>query len=344
MQWIKDSKKICLVFHIDADGICSAYIIAKVIERIKGELPCLYALSSTYVNKNLRAKLKDYDLVIFTDLAVDSHPEAIREIAETSKVIIFDHHELTHNLNGPNVKHISTKMETKRYYPCSYQVYNYFNKEMDLSDMDWIAAVGLIGDTGAKLYKNFVESTLKKYGMKKCKDPNYFDTELGEMAIIIGAARVYNKTKGALKALKILLECESPKEFWEKTELLQKWRNKIQPYLDKNIKEFEKEAEKCKDVLIKRIKDPKYNIGSPLSSILSERYPNKTIILVVDKGNIAKVHARSKVRNLVELLSKATSGLKNVSCGGHKQAAGASIEPSDVTKFIRNLKKELGCK
>jgi single-stranded DNA-specific DHH superfamily exonuclease len=344
INWIQNAKKICLIFHIDTDGICSAFITGKAIELLRKELPFVYAYSTASLGKKTYEKLirEEFDLVIFVDLGVDRKPKYLRLLSDKVKVIAFDHHLLKEDLTGENILHFSTHSETEKYYPCSFFVYNIFSEIMNIKKYDWVAAVGLIGDSGADLYKEFMLEVLKKYGIKE--EEKFIDTKLGFIDKLLGSARVYNGKKGALKALKVLLECETIEDFYEKNAVLERWYEKVEEYLVKKLNEFKEDHEEFDDTLYYHMEKPEYNVGSPISSKLGYEHPHKTIILVINLDSLrAKIHLRrndGKI-NVSDLVEKAVKLLEDSEGGGHPQSAGGNILVKDVPQFKENVKKLL---
>ena len=188
--WIKNSKRICLIFHIDSDGITSAYLMEKVIQKLGRNVDVHYASAVVAPDYALYEKARKNDLIIFVDLNVDSKPHYVKKLAEENKVIIIDHHILFEDLNSENIIHVSTKFISEDYYPACFFIYNLF--EEYLEDYDWVAAIGLIGDVGAKLNPKFMNRVLKKYSLTKGEMENYEDTELGKFDFLVGGARMYS--------------------------------------------------------------------------------------------------------------------------------------------------------
>ena len=81
----------------------------------------------------------------------------------------------------------------------------------------------------------------------------------------------------------------------------------------------------------------KYNLRSPISSKLSERYPNKLVIVYQKVNSRIKLSARTQGSiDIGNTFQKAAEGL-NASAGGHANAAGATVEVKDWDKFKENL-------
>lgn len=91
IQLIKEGKTILVVGHLDADGITSASIIGKVIQRKKGHyIIRIYGEMSQQVLEEL--KEGEYDFHIFCELGAGLAKEM--ENALKDKWIILDHHQI----------------------------------------------------------------------------------------------------------------------------------------------------------------------------------------------------------------------------------------------------------
>ncbi|GEM_PF-1809649 len=334
IEWIKNSDKICVIFHIDTDGITSAYLFTRLVEKLGKNVERFYASPASSFNKKLYDKVKDYDLVVFLDLSIDHNTKYINLLSEGSRVVIIDHHTLRQDLNSDRIIHISTKFLTDKYYPNAYFVYNLFRDY--LKEYDWIAAIGLIGDGGARFYPDFMRSVLKRLGMEEGKDENFQDTKLGYYDILLGSARMYSGGRGALKALKILLECNSPEEFEDNSSILKTWHKKVRRELEAKINVFRRNARKVGKLMYYHFSKPIYNIGSPLSTILCKEFPHNLIVITVDVNQTTtKVHAKSHTGefNTYEILEKCVPNLKGATFGGHVQASGGSFDSKELKKF-----------
>jgi single-stranded DNA-specific DHH superfamily exonuclease len=77
------------------------------------------------------------------------------------------------------------------------------------------------------------------------------------------------------------------------------------------------------------------NIESVLATVLSIKYPKKTLFVYNAMDNVVKVHLRrndGKI-NLGELVRRAASGFKNSASGGHRNAAGGHVLSDDFESF-----------
>jgi len=333
-----------LLFHIDTDGVCSGVLMNAFLERIGKEGELFLSINPSFSKQTLeKIKKSSSDTAIFVDLSVDSNIESIEEIASVKKVIVMDHHIITNNLNKvKNCYHFNPLLEgNEKYYPASKYIFDVLNKEFPklVENLDWIACVGLIGDSGFNIYKDFVKKTLKKYDLPYNKD--VYLTKFGEFDKLISSGRVYNGAKGAMKAFKILRKNLTINEFEKNSEVLKNWSKKVDLEIEKQIELFKKEKEVFKNIFFYQIHS-KFNLGSPISSILGSKYKHKTIVIYENKGNIIKFHLRrtdGKV-DLSKLAKEIVAGFQQSAAGGHVKAAGGHVLEKDWY-LVKERMKEL---
>lgn len=141
---IRKADSIHLISHLDADGISSAAIIAKTLERLG---------KSFYVTivKQLREKVineleGDYDLFIFTDLGT-GQLDLIKDLNKPT--IVLDHHELKGHEIPDFVTHINPREHGLEEGKASASTVTYLVSKTisdNNIDLSTLALVGAIGD------------------------------------------------------------------------------------------------------------------------------------------------------------------------------------------------------
>lgn len=336
LEWIEGSNKTALVFHIDTDGCCSAALVGKLLKKL-GKTIDLYigsipALPDAVVSKLLYGM---YDLVVFVDLSVDQQSEKIREIANNSKVLVIDHHTITENMNSATVCHMNPLLDgVTKYYPASKYIRDLFG----LEEYDWIASIGVIGDSGVPDWKEFMTEAFKKYGWKTWNDPNARDTIPAEADEMIGSARILHSSAGAEKAFEILLASESIGEFFEKAGELRVWHRKVQQEIKKELGNFESSSEKVGSILIYGLRS-EMNLGSALSTIVSNSHPDRTVLIYEKYNHSMKFHVRrgDGKLDLSRSVRDNIKGLRQSTGGGHRNAAGGQVVEDDWERFRSRL-------
>ena len=165
---------------------------------------------------------------------------------------------------------------------------------------------------------------------------------LEEFEEVISSIEAYDKT--LLKALfKFLSAKEKPPNI--KKSDFYKYKKLMEKEIKKAINEFKHKAEiyNSLDLIFYQIKS-KFYIKSIVANTLSKMYPNKTIIIILDRGGkeLFLSARRQDYRIAVnDLLESAIKGLKNANAGGHIPAAGGKILRKDLKKFKENIIKIL---
>ncbi|MEM2463099.1 MAG: DHH family phosphoesterase [Candidatus Bathyarchaeia archaeon] len=140
----KESEKVVIVHHDDADGLCSAAIMTRVLERegLAAETLCLEK-----VYEEVLTDLHSKERVIFFYVDIgSSHADLISELNRSKNLtIILDHHDPKPSKDGMvldlNLEHFGFKGETDfSGATCCY----FFAKELSSvnSDLGYLALVG----------------------------------------------------------------------------------------------------------------------------------------------------------------------------------------------------------
>ncbi len=322
-KWLKEAENICLITHTDTDGICSAALFLKYLKKLGKKAKVIFGSANTISKREFYKKIPSCDLIIVTDIPLDQSWDIASQEIGNKRIIIIDHHIPFKNLNSSRIIHINPMFEREVYIPASKLVYDIF----DIKEYDWLALVGVLGDSGERDSKEFVKSVLKKYGEKKQRG------KFGLLDEMIGSAMICKNEKGARECLKIVENADNYTELL-KNRKLKEYREKVNNYLKEMQKEFEKKAEVYREIntIFFEIK-PKYNIGSALSSILSKKIEHKTIIIINRKNGVANLNFRrqdGKI-DMKELAEFSTRGIGKG--GGHKKAAGGTIPSEKVDEF-----------
>ncbi len=92
-----------IITHIDADGICSASIIAKLILNLgkKFHVSFVKQLTPEFIRELL---LEPYKFYIFTDLG-SGYLQEIKPLLEKADVVIIDHHQIKENFEHKRLTH-----------------------------------------------------------------------------------------------------------------------------------------------------------------------------------------------------------------------------------------------
>jgi len=340
---IKKDDNLAIFYHTSCvDGLCSCVITSKAITKLTGIKPLFHIPHLHELNNDTLEFIKKNEIkkVIYIDLIPDRYPEVVKEAEKYAELLIIDHHKFKTNLDSKktlllHAEYINSKLDGAQ-YPASKLTYDIFLKLTDLEDLDWLACVGLIGDSGYSTWKEFVLEVINRHNLEQ--ESNLFNgSDFGKCAALLSGATMYGGNSDLL--FDIVYKSENFKDILQ---------NKILIGYDAESKaELRKwilrtnEAEIYGDLVIFEIK-PKLKINSTLSTVLSfEQFKDKTLIIIMDYFNdgfltISARDQRKKIK-LNELLNEAVADLPESSSGGHIPAAGATIRKEDKDKFKKKL-------
>ncbi len=333
------AKKIAILYDIDSDGLCSSAIVYHTLN----DLGTNIVLTSPATPKLSESVLKlvensDADLIITTDLSIDVNKEKIEN--SSKKWLVIDHHQISNDLNKlDNATHMNPILEgNNEYYPASKYAYDLLKNAFGelVEKYDWLACVGLIGDSAYNIYKEFVKNILKKYSYMHNRDP--YLTKFGELDRIVSSGRLYKGMDGAVAIFEKLKNSSSIKEFEKSAEEQIRWSEKVSSEIEEELKWIDSSEE----IIMHKLKS-KFNIGSPVCGIVANKHKSKTVVVYYEREGMIKVHFRridgkidlSKIaRNLAEEFSNAAGG-------GHPQASGGHVPVKYWNEYRERLIKYL---
>ncbi len=346
IKQITKKDKIALCPDLDADGISSGAITYVALKKIRGKAPDIVIIQPYKTTEILpetikKMKQKKINKLIIVDFAFDQNKKEAKKIeSQVEKIIVIDHHTdyklKTKKTFIVKPQHLG-KIEPSK-YPTSKFCYDLFSRHANIKETSWISSVGLIGDNQLKQWKEFVKKSAKEHKTNLDK--------LKKISKIISATESL-KPKKLKELLNLMVKAKKPKDILKsKFSRLEKKLTKMSNAL---LKKFNKKKENYEKLdLIWFNFFSKENMKSELINRASnELHPNKTIIVVQDKGDkylyfsARRQDFKVKVNKLLE---KAVKGLKNAGAGGHIPAAAGRIMKKDYEKFKKRIIQELSGK
>lgn len=332
LKTITEKDKVAIFSHTDVDGFVAGRVMH---EAIPAEIIQFLDYSPKLVS-NLIPLIEEKKIkkVIFTDLNLEQNRADVKRLAGIAEILIIDHHEYSEDLNSEKVIFMKTPSTTC----ASYTAYCLLTKisGFTLEKLDWLVGAAVIADYTFESHQEFIKKIEEKYHFSDQAKTNRqaFHSDLGKIAITLSNAIIYfddktNEFYYLFKKMKTMKDLS----------LIEKYANTVQEEIDKVISDFEQYHE-TKNELFYYLASVNYGITSAISTILSGKYPNNTIIFLADYGKeIIKISARrqdGKV-NLPLLLGKCLDGLRETTFGGHVKAAGGSFLKRDLEKFKKRL-------
>ncbi len=147
-------KPIKIISHFDTDGITSAAIFSRALQRLglKFSLKIVKGLESDIIKS-----LPENNILIFLDLASNSLDELSKKNTE---IFIFDHHEIISEI-PKNITIINSTLSKKQI--CSAAICYLFAKALSPKNKDLanLAVIGMVGDNHEKNLSKEYDEILK---------------------------------------------------------------------------------------------------------------------------------------------------------------------------------------
>lgn len=343
---LKKEDRIAILHHTDPDGITSGVIINKIIKKVIGKevsLKINQKPDEIFITKETLKLLKKnrVNKFIVTDLSIDQYKDNIlKEVTKFAEIFILDHHKLYRDLNSDKITHVKPQLVFKKVDPSAYCAAKFAldlgSRIVKVDELDWIAAIGMIGDQVINKWKTFKKKVFSRYKIKDKK--NIFDTSIGKVTETIFFTEAYDTKKigecferiNSAKNFKTVLDSKL-KDYRKKVENeINYWKNNVLKFA-----EFYPKQELIFDYI-----KPRYAIKSAISSVISNKYPNKTIIIAQDmKNDFIQLSVRRMDKKIAvnELLEKVLKNFHSANGGGHINSAGGRIRKEDLYKFKNSI-------
>lgn len=334
---IKKTDGVVIVFNNDGDGICSCALIMSYLEREGHKKPYIITQPMP-MDKNLIQRIKTTvpNKIIFLDLVVDQQEDVAKRVKGFGDILIIDHHQIQKNLNSKTMVHFNPRFtDSKVYTSTTYNAYKICSELTDMSDLLWLAAVGIISDYALEDSEDLVKEIKKTYDVGEL-----YPSFLGRIADMIFSTRA-TKEMSCEQMVEFFLKVKDPK----KLEEVEGHGKLIRSYhiIDEELKAIMTDAlantEKDGRLVLYKIQS-KYNLDSIISTKLSERHLDKLLLVYSRNGPKYKVSARNQKKNINagEVMKKACEGI-DAKGGGHEAAAGATVNEKDWDKFLEKVRE-----
>jgi single-stranded DNA-specific DHH superfamily exonuclease len=325
---LKNSKKIVIISDNDEDGLTAA-LQAKYFFEKKGKKAGVFFYDHVKKDAGIfKKELVDFlpDITLFLDLNENFVFDILDELnLEIKKFVVIDHHQGVEIVDDKHdflvIKpQVFSSIESSK-YPASKMVYDL------LGGKDWLAVIGIIGDSSNLTWEEFLLEVEKNNELEK--------GQIFELADIVGSV-ISNKKELFNELFDLMYSIDNPKKLFDSKFF------EIKKEFDKVIEEelfsFEKNKEEFEEVDLILFKTRK-GISSKMSNILSKNFPHKVLFVYTDEKNFIKASLRRsdfKV-DCNKLAQFCVSGLEGGAGGGHIPAAGLKFSK----KYFDKLKKRM---
>jgi len=334
-EFISGLEKPTIVYHKDADGVCSSALIQELVSGnvAPNDGPGIQ------LSEGLVESLKNSKSIIFLDIPVDQL--SVVDGLDQS-MFILDHHPPEKNLTNENILHQNPRFEDPDVYlPASYLAYKLLE---DRKGIAWKAGVGVVGDHGVEDCQDLME-TIAEENPEIVGDGGYTynemkDSKLGMIADMIEASKVVEGLDGIRKSQNIIRDAEKPNDVFETQ--LRDFYEIYKKEMSKEEDRFEREAEYFPGTnsYLYEI-STSYSLVSDISTSMSNKKPDAVIIVYQRESYGMKISGRCQNGrvDVSNIIKHAVDG--HGTGGGHPQAAGGFVERGKEEIALQRFREKL---
>jgi single-stranded DNA-specific DHH superfamily exonuclease len=347
IESIKPKDRVAIVHGHDADSICSAAILYKLIKSENKTDPILVVSElNSHLKEKTFEKIKrikpSYTIIVdIANIGVD----IITNMRVFSKVMIIDHHVPK---GYAKITYVNPRIfDRDSYLPATYVCYKIYENFTNPKDIAWIAGIGTLGDMGMKNCLDLFEKLKREY--KELVDDFGLDDEvliekslLGELTQIVDSGMIVNDIAGSVFSLKVLIGAKKYNDV-----ISNKTLSKHYKMVENEFKLIEKDFEKNKKIVdslvVYEIKS-KMKLKSAFSNYLERKFDDKVIVVYQKEEKSYNISLREgkKIKTDLDSLAKeAVVGIEGADGGGHPSSAGIRVPIRYIKDVLENIRLKM---
>ena len=349
LQKIDEDDQVMIIHHWDMDGTSSATIVSKILEEIRGrpaEKVSIPAKRAYHLSDEDREKLEDMDKLIVLDFNLEA--EELESLNENhADVLVVDHHNFE---SVPDIPFVNPRQQdSDSYIPCSKICLDISENFGISKDLEWIAGLGVIQDFGVASCPELFEEIEEDYDTylpeKLDQQQLAKNCEFGRYSSVLNIKPYRDSAHFAKLAYEALMNSDDLKEL----EAQEEYRQVYEVYLEMQdefndaVENYEEEREIDREKMIIFFQlESDFNITSSIATNMSAKTPEWIHIVVQNKEGEINVSARCQSGrvDLGDLMQQALPEKaveEQAEAGGHRKAAGASMQPEYYEDWKQNL-------
>lgn len=319
-------------FDNDNDGLCSFLLLRRFIDRGRG----IAIKSFPDLNVSYYRKVKELnpDYVFILDKPIVSKEFLDKVKQDNIPIVWIDHHQ-TDGCDDLTVNYYNSYLLNKTNEPISSIAFEITSKKEDV----WLALIGCISDC---YLPDFYKQFEKKFPELGKKNPEsafelLYNSEIGKISRILDFS-LKDTTTNVVSMIKFMFHANGPMDILQENA---KTKQILKRYDEINTKYqvlMNKAREKVENSLIYFQYGGSLSLSAGLANQLSYEFPDKVIVVVYLKGDVANISLRGR-GDVRTLTLEAIKGIEGASGGGHMQATGAKMSVSDLPKFKERIEE-----
>jgi len=323
-------------FDNDNDGLTSFLLLRRFIDRGKGvAIKSFPDLNINYYRK-VNELRPDYIFILDKPVVAEGFLDKAKE--DNIPVVWIDHH-IVEQLKNDYVHYYNPYYNDKSTEPTSYLCYKISGKKEDI----WLAIIGCISDC---YLPDFYSEFEKKYPELTKKNPKsafdlLYNSEIGKIARILDFS-LKDTTTNVVNMIRFMIKVRGPLEVLEENS---KTKRILKRYKQINSR-YQKLIERARKQSHGRVLYFQYggdfSLSANLANQLIYEFPDKLVIVVYIKGDIANISIRGKNARVLTL--EIIKGINGATGGGHENATGAKMSIDNLPKFKERIEELINSK
>lgn len=343
-----EKKDVVIVYHGDTDGVCSAFLLTKLLEGQGCEVAQHATRNVPRVTQDLMLEILEAkpEIVIMVDFAEDIDKAARRLTVHAIDSCVIDHH-VPRDYRFPNGMVYSNPHQEKKTMPCSAYIYDICSSIIDMKKYIWIAATGTISDYGAAERPDMIKKVMAEYPdlfeTKEIDQEKLRKTTFGVLGNMLNSASVWGEYQGIEMSFEVLMSCETPSDLMakdtSKKRMLWMKFDEVEEELRHVVEEFR--ARHNTEGYVKYMKfESQFGIQATAATVISGEYDNCVVMLIRRKPKMfsASMRDQSGKHDLNAIIQKALEGLDGRG-GGHAKASAVKVAARDFPEFFDRFLK-----
>lgn len=356
---VKKGNKVCLIFHDDSDGCCSASLFAILIHRLTDTYPDLFpVIGAENINNRFLGRVRNYnpDFVFVFDITVN--PKEL----DNFKGFVLDHHIFFGIESIEEMPYLNPhyfEEDDEKVPPTSCMAYFMLKKFFSEEKVAWIAGIGITEDHHVKTCKDVFEKIREENPeLLKVKEIDQESVEksfFGEFGDMVRSGRMLKGSEGAITATLALVECKDRPDklvngLTQHSLALRRFYDKVSYETQNYMNDIEKKARfhnKEKVIVYEQPHTKLKGLTSFIADKIRQRYP-EWVSCVINKeySGEAKISIRleqeKRNENLVSIIEKIKEKIPTIKGGGHKAAIGVVLNQDDICEFEEEFLRLIG--
>lgn len=327
LNQIGEEDKVAILTHTDLDGIASGIFLQKILEaKTKNFTHIKFVDYGINLLDEVAYEFEEEGItkVFISDFAADRSPE-FSEFREKFGTFLIDHHIL-----NPEIKDDSNIIKGATEDCAAFLVYDLGKGLIDEDAWHWLVCSAIFTDFSYKKEEHlkFIQRYYPEVNME-----NISSSTPGLNGRKISNALIYYKNDIS-RVYELVLSGELDK--------LTEAHDIVEEEINKYVEEFGEKAEFYPERNLYWYEiDPRFNIASIVTTLISKIKPDISFLTVSTYEDMFKISARNQnqTEDMNLLMKKGIEGLSRATGGGHPPASAAKIRRDDLEKFKENILK-----